>query len=307
MAELELQPASEVVGPMAGGGNIGAFVTGLDLSSPSGEIPVDALVKGLETHGVLIFRGAPISAERFVALGRAFGELEILPEPEKRHPDHPEIFNLTNVAPDGSMVEYDQPQSVFLRGTQRWHTDSSFREIPCLCTMLKAVQVPSLGGDTEFADMVGAYEALPADRKAALETAELVHSYEFSRANNPGRMDPMSEEERAKYPPVRHPLVRQHPDRSRSLYMGGHASHIAGAELDVEAGLDGGRALLDELLKFATTSRFLYRHIWQQNDLVIWDNRRTLHRLRPYDIANQRRVMQRLTVAGSEPVAPVSA
>jgi alpha-ketoglutarate-dependent taurine dioxygenase len=306
MGQATFTPAVEIVGPMAGGGEIGAFVTDVDLVNPGVELPVAEIMDGLETYGVLIFRGVPIAADRFVALGQALGELEILPEPDKRHPNHPEIFNLTNVGPDGVIADYDDPQSVFLRGTQRWHTDSSFREIPCLCTMLYALEVPSLGGDTEFADMAGAYEALPADRKAIFEQAELIHSYEFSRANNPGRMNPMSEEERKKFPPVRHPLVRQHSDGTRSLYMGGHASHIAGAELDVEAGLDGGRALLAELLKFATTSRFLYRHVWQPHDLVIWDNRRTLHRLRPYDIANQRRVMQRLTVVGTEPVLPVS-
>ncbi|MEM7326394.1 MAG: TauD/TfdA family dioxygenase [Actinomycetota bacterium] len=300
------RPASEVLGPIVGGGDIGAFVEGIDLTDPGAPLPIDAIVTALETHGVLIFRGMPISADRFVALGRALGELEILPEPDKRHPDHPEIFNLTNVEPDGTIADYADPQSVFLRGTQRWHTDSSFREIPCLCTMLYAVEVPDLGGDTDFADMVGAYEALPDDRRAIYEQAELIHSYEYSRANNPGKMNPMSEEERRKYPPVRHPLVRQHPNGSRSLYMGGHVSHIAGEELDGKRGLDGGRALLAELLDFATQPRFLYRHIWQANDLVIWDNRRTLHRLQPYDIANQRRVMRRITVVGTEPVVPVS-
>ena len=315
---LSFRSAGKAEGPAAGGGSIGAFVEGLDLSDPTVPLPVAALVDGLERHGVLIIRGQSIPADRFVALGRAFGSLEILPEPDKRHPDHPEIFNLTNVTSNGAIAPFDGPQSVFLRGTQRWHTDSSFRKIPCLCTMLNALEVPADGGETEFADMVAAYEALPADRKAALADTELIHSYEYSRANNPGRMDPMSEQERAKYPPVRHPLIRQHKNGSRSLYMGGHVSHIADTPLDLDAGHDGGpdaghdarhdggRALLAELLAFATEERFVYRHRWQQHDLVIWDNRRTLHRLRPYDIANQRRVMQRLTVAGTEPVRPVT-
>ncbi len=283
------------------GGSTGAFVDGFPLTDDGAEpLPVDQLTRGLEQHRVLIFRGPPIPAERFVSLGLAFGELEILPEPEKRHPDHPEIFNLSNVRPDGGIVTFDEPQSVFLRGTERWHTDSSFREIPCLCTMLNAITVPASGGETEFADMVAAFEALPAERQAELRQLTVVHSYEYSRANNPGKMDPMSEMERAKFPAVRHPLVRRQPDGRGSLYMGGHASHIDGMDVDA------GRAMLAELVEFASADRFVYRHRWQANDLVVWDNRSTLHRLRPYDIANQARVMQRITVAGREPVVALA-
>jgi len=281
------------------GGPLGAFVEGVPLGESardSDQLPIAELIAGLERHGVLIFRGVPIPAERFVALGRSFGRLEILPEPDKRHPEHPEIFNLSNVRPDGEIVTFDEPQSVFLRGTQRWHTDSSFREIPCLCTMLNAITVPPEGGETEFADMVAAFEALPLDRQAALSTLTVIHSYEYSRANNPGEMDPMSEEERAAYPPVRHPLVRRHHDGRRSLYMGGHASHIEGmAEAE-------GQELLAELVAHAADGQFVYRHVWHDHDLVVWDNRSTLHRLLPYDIARHRRVMQRITVAGTEPV-----
>ncbi len=277
---------------------LGALVTGFAPGTPDGgDLPdVAELTAALAEHGVLVFRGSTISAAEFVALGRAFGELEVLPEPEKRHPDHPEIFNLSNLDPDGEIVTFDDPQSVFLRGTERWHTDSSFRRIPCLCTMLNAIEVPATGGETEFANMRAAYDALPEDRKQHLRTLTAVHSYEYSRANNPGRMDPMDDAERANYPPVPHPLVRRHADGGESLYMGGHASHFV--ELDEAEG----RALLAELVEFAAQDQFVYRHTWQQDDLVVWDNRWTLHRLRPYDIAHQRRVMQRLTVAGSEPV-----
>ncbi len=286
-------------------GAFGVFVEGADLGGgpiagqPIGPEITARLTAALAEHGVLVFRGTAIAAERFVALGRALGELEILPEPDKRHPDHPEIFNLSNVRPDGEVVQFDEPQAVFLRGTERWHTDSSFREIPCLCTMLNAITVPNEGGETEFADMAMAYEALSEDRRAELDALKVVHSYEFSRANNPGRMEPMSDEEKAKYPPVTHPLVRVHPGGRRSLYMGGHASHIDGRPIE------DGRRLLEELVEFAGQERFVYRHRWQANDLVIWDNRSTLHRLRPYDIARHARVMQRITVAGTEAPVPV--
>lgn len=298
MTEPSFVPTGEPLGAFVEGLLFNTGAAGADGARPGdwGGLSIDALTAGLEQYGVLVFRGSPIPAEQFVALGKAFGELEILPEPDKRHPDHPEIFNLSNLRPDGGIVTFEEPQAVFLRGTERWHTDSSFREIPCLCTMLNAITVPPEGGETEFADMVAAYEALPADRQDELRRLTVIHSYEFSRANNPGEMDPMSDEERAKYPPVRHPLVRLQPDGRRSLYMGGHASHIEGMpEAD-------GRALLAELVDHAGSERFVYRHVWQDNDLVVWDNRSTLHRLRPYNITGHARVMQRITVAGSEPV-----
>lgn len=275
---------------------LGARVEGFDPAAPATDQLVAALSMGLAEHGVLVFRGHEIRAEDFVKLGRAFGDLEILPEPQKRHPDHPEIFNLSNVRPDGELVVYDEPQSVFLRGTERWHTDSSFREIPCLCTMLYAVEVPPTGGETQFANMVAAYESLPSNEQDHLATLAATHDYVWSRANNPGEMDEMDEEEKAKYPAVQHPLIRVHADGRRSLYLGGHVSHIVG--LDAPAS----RALLNDLVERATSPQFVYEHHWQANDLVVWDNRSTLHRLRPYDIAGQPRVMRRITVAGVETV-----
>jgi len=275
----------------------GARVVGFDPAAGVDAELVAALGQGLVDHGVLVFRGVRIEPAQLVELGRAFGRLEILPEPEKRHPDHPEIFNLSNVRPDGDVVERDEPQAVFLRGTERWHTDSSFRAVPSLCTMLYAVEVTDRGGETEFADMYRANEELPDHLRAEVDGVRLVHSYAFSRANNPGELEPMSDEELVQYPPVTHPLVRVHPDGRRSLYMGGHVAGVEGM------GEPEGRELIDEVLAHATQDRFVYRHRWQADDLVVWDNRSTLHRLRPYDIANTRRVMRRITVAGVD--APV--
>lgn len=297
----------------------GAQVFGFDPAAASGDHPADgdggdgngdgngqefdrdtvaALGQALVDHGVLVFRGVAISPAHLVALGRAFGQLEILPEPEKRHPDHPEIFNLTNVRPDGEVVARDEPQAVFLRGTERWHTDSSFRAVPSLCTMLYGVEVPDSGGETEFADMYQAFEELPDELRAAVTGRRLIHSYAYSRANNPGELEPMSEDELARYPAVSHPLVRRHPDGRCSLYLGGHVAAMEDVD-DPE-----GRQLIDAVLAHATQERFVYRHRWQDDDLVVWDNRSTLHRLRPYDIANTRRVMRRITVAGTDAPTP---
>lgn len=271
---------------------LGAFVRDFDVAQSTTPEFNAALGSALLEHSVLIFRGQHLSRAEMVQIGQAFGELEILPEPDNRDPDHPEIFNLTNVRPDGQLVHVDEPQAVFLRGTQRWHTNSSFREIPALCTMLYAVEVPHRGGQTQFANMRKALGLLPPDQRAEIEDLSLVHSYEYSRANNPGRMDPMTEEEKAKYPPVTHPWVRRNVDGTSSLYMGGHASHIVGRDptesrqwfAEIEAQL----SLLD----------VVYEHQWQAHDLVVWDNRTTLHRLMGYDIANDRRIMRCITVSG---------
>ena len=274
----------------------GARIHGLHEDRIIGQQLVEELAAGLTEHGVLLMRGGEISPRRLVELGRAFGELEILPEPDKRHPDHPEIFDLTNVRKDGAVVDFEEPQAVFLRGTERWHTDSSFRKVPCLCTMLYAVEVPDAGGETQFANMYAALEQLPDDLRYVVNGKRLIHSYVYSRANNPGRMDPMSPEEEAKYPAVSHPWVRTHKDGRQSLYMGGHVSHVEGMDLDE------GRELVEEVLVAATKSEFVYEHHWAENDLVIWDNRSTLHRLRPYEISARRRIMRRVTVAGVDPV-----
>jgi len=284
---LEFEPLSN---------NFGARLHGLDGGRALDDGLIDELRSGLIKNGVLLLRGQEISPARLVQLGKAFGELEILPEPDKRHPDHPEIFDLTNVRKDGAVVDFQEPQAVFLRGTERWHTDSSFREIPCLCTMLYAVEVPESGGETQFANMYAAFKSLPISLRDEIDDKNLVHSYVYSRANNPGRMDPMSPEEESKYPPVTHPWVRTHADGRKSLYMGAHVSHVEGMDPDE------GRALIQEVLAGATEERFVYQHVWQANDLVVWDNRSTLHRLRPYEITKHRRVMHRVTVAGVDPV-----
>lgn len=282
---------------------LGARVVGYDPAGAVDESLVDTLAHALLQHSVLVFRDLQIEAGQLVALGRAFGDLEILPEPDKRHPVHPEIFNLSNVRPDGEIVTFDEPQSVFLRGTQRWHTDSSFRPVPCLCTLLYAHEVPPTGGETEFADMYAAWAALESAEQMELSRLHLVHDYSYSRAHNPGRMDPMTTEELDRYPPVSHPLVRTHADGRKSLYMGGHVSHIAETEPAGEAAIATGRAQIARLTERATAAAFVYRHHWRAGDLVVWDNRSTLHRLRPYDIAKHRRVMQRVTVAGTDTVS----
>ncbi len=277
--------------------SLGARVEGFDCASEEAGRHAAELKQALSDRQVLLFRDQDLTDAAFVRFCRLFGDLEILPEPDKRHPEHPEIFNLTNVRADGSLTPQDDPQAVFLRGTGRWHTDSSFGEVPCLATALYAVEVPPVAGDTEFANMIAAYRALPEAERADLSRKTAVHSYAYSRSANPGKLKPLSEEELAKVPDVRHPVVRELPDGRRSIYLGGHVSHLEGCE--VEASRREVRALEDRLTRLGN----VYRHQWRVGDLVLWDNRTTLHRLTGYEIDKHARVMRRCTVAGKEGVA----
>jgi alpha-ketoglutarate-dependent taurine dioxygenase len=278
--------------------SLGAAVTDIDCASDGTKFAGE-LQAALKCWQVLLFRDQDLTDEDFVRFCRNFGDLEILPEPDKRHPVHPEIFNLSNVKPDGSLPHRDHPQAVFLRGTSRWHTDSSFRDIPCLATILYAVTVPPEGGDTEFANMIAAYDSLDKEERRELEQCRVVHSYAYSRSANPGKLAPMSAEELARVPDVVHPLIRQHEDGRRSVFLGGHASHIDGEP--VEASRKRVRALEDRLTAIGN----VYRHQWRQGDVLIWDNRTTLHRLTDYAIDRHPRVMRRCTVAGRKRVVPV--
>jgi alpha-ketoglutarate-dependent taurine dioxygenase len=275
--------------------SLGALVEDVDCNDDFLD-QADSLKTALAKWQLLLFRDQDLSDSAFLEFCRNFGTLELLPEPEKRHPEFPEIFKLSNVKPDGSLTHHDDPQAVFLRGTSRWHTDSSFRTIPCLATILYAVTIPPQGGDTEFANMIAAFEGLSENDKAKLATLKAVHSYAYSRSTNPGELEKMSEEELTQVPNVVHPVVRQQTDGRASIYLGGHVSHLDGH--DVVAS----RAQVRDWEEQFTALENIYRHQWRQGDVLIWDNRSTLHRLTGYEIDKYARVMRRCTVAGYEHV-----
>ena len=277
--------------------SLGALVDNVDCNDDMA-LQADALKDALARWQVLLFRDQKLTDGSFLEFCRNFGPLELLPEPEKRHPEYPEIFNLSNLKADGSLTHRDEPQAVFLRGASRWHTDSSFRDIPCLATVLYALTVPPEDGDTEFANMIAAYDSLSADEKVELEALEAVHSYAYSRSTNPGRLEPIKAEELARVPDVTQPLVRELPDGRRSIYLGTHASHIEGKPVNK------GRARLRALEDQLTDVGNVYRHKWREGDLLIWDNRSTMHRLTGYRIDKYARVMRRCTVMGTEKVFP---
>jgi alpha-ketoglutarate-dependent 2,4-dichlorophenoxyacetate dioxygenase len=183
---------------------------------------------------------------------------------------------------------------MFMLANQLWHTDSSFKRVPGKVSFLSAHEVPLSGGETEFADLRAAYDALDAATKERIDGLVAEHSIFYSRSLI-GYTE-FSNEERAALPAVPQTLVRIHPGSGRkTLYLASHASHIIGWPVEQ------GRALLDELITFATQPCFVHQHRWRAGDLVVWDNRCTLHRGRPYDDANCRRDMRRTTVEDSAP------
>ena len=197
----------------------------------------------------------------------------------------------------GQVIPAEDRRMVYQLANMLWHSDSSFKPVPSLCSLLTGRIVPPEGGATEFASARAAYPSLPEDLKRRAEAAVVVHDFSWSRDQvRPGFF---TAEERAVYPPVRHRLVRANPvNGRRALFLGAHASHLEGLPIDE------GRALLRTLLDHVTQPEFVYRHEWEAGDLVIWDNRCVLHRATPYDTERHQRLMQRTTIAG-DPAEPV--
>lgn len=268
---MEVKPLSGVMG---------AEVRGVDLSRP---IDLERIQQAFDRHLLLVFPAQAIEPAQHIAFSRAFGDLQVHVLDQYRHPQYPEIYLLSNVK--GGKTTGEHPD----KGTLVWHSDLSFQKRPALATILYGLEVPKAGGDTLYANMYAAYDALDGDTKAQIENLRAVHDLDASRmrAGEP----PMSAEQRAKAPPVEHPMVTKHPRTGRKiLYISRHVSHIAGME---RAKSD---ALLDRLMAHATQDRFVFRHRWGPRDVVMWDNRCTMHCATPYDAAGERRVLHRTVV-----------
>lgn len=273
----------------------GATLRGLDLGRPLGDAEVAAIREAQAEHLVLVFPDQRLSPESHIDFSRRFGELQVHVLSEYHFQGHPEIYHLTNVAPDGSVVDAHPD-----RGTLKWHTDTSFQAVPCALTLLYGREVPREGADTLFADMYAAFEALPEGLKQRVQSLEGVHDLAQSR-RDVGHDDRFTEEKQAAAPPVLHPLARRHPRTGRlALYIGSHCARIEGLP-PAES-----RALLDELTERATQPGNVYRHRWRRGDLVVWDNRCVLHCATPFDTARERRDMVRTLVKGEAVLGPPS-
>lgn len=271
------------------GATLGATVTGIELAKID-DATFGSIEEAWHTHGVLIFPGQSLSDEEQIAFSRRFGALEKLITEKAQNPD---IGMLSNVRPNGELLEPEGSYALFLYGNTFWHTDSSFKRVPSKASLLSARRVPSTGGETEWADMRAAYDELDAALIADLEDAIAVHSYRYSQGLV-GGVDVLSEEEWKALPPVEHPVIRTHPATGRkNLYIGRHASHIKGRDVEES------RALLNRLTEEASKPPRVFSHTWTEGDIVIWDNRCVLHRGRTWP-ADQGRVMARTTIAGDD-------
>jgi alpha-ketoglutarate-dependent 2,4-dichlorophenoxyacetate dioxygenase len=279
-------------------------VSGVDLTRPLSRDEVAALEAGMDRYAVLVYHDQKITDEQQMAFSVNFGPMEdarggnITKDQDRRL--QVGMNDVSNLGKDGRPMERDSRQRAFNLGNMLWHSDSSFRPIPAKYSILSARVVNPVGGNTEYADMRAAYDALDAATRAEIEDLVCEHSLMYSRGSL-GLMD-YSDEERAMFRPVRQKLVRTHPVTGRkSLYLSSHAGAIVGMPMP-EA-----RMLIRELTEHATQPRYVYVHRWTTWDLVMWDNRQMMHRVRRYD-ESQPRDMRRTTIAGDAPtVAQVEA
>ena len=281
-------------------------VSGVDLRLPVDRNVLLEIEAALDRCAVLVFRGQPLADEEQIAFSRRFGPLETsigTIRKNRKHRLRSELADISNLDGENNIRAPGDAWRMMLLANQLWHTDSSFKRVPGKISLLSAREVPPAGGETEFADLRAAYEALDEPMREKIDGLVAEHSIFHSRSLV-GYTD-FSEEERATLPPVPQALVRVHPGSDRkTLYLAAHASHIVGWPFEQ------GRKLLEELTAFATQSQFVHRHCWQVGDLVVWDNRCTLHRARPYDDARYRRDFRRITVEDSAPTlkqAPIRA
>jgi alpha-ketoglutarate-dependent 2,4-dichlorophenoxyacetate dioxygenase len=268
-----------------------AEAPGIDLARPLAPAQVKEIVAAMDRYAVLVFRGQKLGEDEQIACAKQFGPLDLglrkLRRGEAHRFRHAELIDLSNTEADGKLVSRDHPKLFSNIANQFWHSDSSFQKPAARYSMLHAMVVPPKGGETEYADLRAAYDALPEDLKKEIAGLEAEHYALHSRLLLGDTS--YSEEQKKTIPPATWPLVRTHAGSGRKvLWVGIHATHILGMTVPE------GRMLLAELLEHATQREFVYRHQWRVGDLVMWDNRAVVHRGRRWDVS-QRREMRRAT------------
>jgi alpha-ketoglutarate-dependent 2,4-dichlorophenoxyacetate dioxygenase len=270
-------------------------VTGVDCAQPLSPDEVTVIEAGMDRYAVLVFRDQPLTDQQQLAFTRHFGELEghttaghIRKQQDSRLGAG--MADFSNLDKSGNIMSDQDRVWFFKLGDRLWHSDSSFRPVPAKYSLLSGRVLPSWGANTEFADMRAAYDALDDRTRQEIEDLICEHSLTFSREAI--GFTELTPEEREAFHPIRQRLVRVHPVTGRkSLFLSSHAGTILGWTVP-EA-----RMFLRDLTEFATKDRFVYSHEWRVNDLVIWDNRTTMHRARRFD-RNEVRDVRRTTLAG---------
>ena len=270
-----------------------AEVGDVDLSKPLDGATLDAVRQAFWTYAVLVFPDQRLSAEQHLAFARHFGPHETsigVYRSDTAMRTRPEIADVSNLNASDEIWGRDSRLRMFQLGNRLWHTDSSFKRVPALASLLYARSIAPVGGHTEFADLRAAWDALPEATRQRARGPIVEHSIFNSRAKL--GFTNFSDEERRMMPPVPQVLVRTLPQSGReSLYLASHAGRVLGMPDDE------GRALLDELVEHATQRQFVYTHRWRVHDLVMWDNRCTMHRGTEFDDLRWRRDVQRATVS----------
>lgn len=272
-------------------GRFAAEISGVDLSASLDEATFGRIREAFLAHSLLVFRGQELTNEQHIAFSRRFGELEIHTAKHWLLPDQPEILVLSNRGEKGTKP--------IVNGGAYWHSDITYKAKPPLGSLLYALEVPPEGGDTLFADMYAAYETLDEDTRAQIARLRAIHRY-ADRYRQMGVEDrerpPLTREQLAEVPDVEHPVVRTHPETHRkALFVNeGFTVGITGM------GQDDGHALLERLFEHSVRPEHVYRHRWRAHDLVMWDNRCTMHRATDYDL-RYTRAMHRTTIRGDAP------
>jgi alpha-ketoglutarate-dependent 2,4-dichlorophenoxyacetate dioxygenase len=268
-------------------------LTGVDVRALD-ERGLDELRALMDRYAVLVIRDQPFTDDDQAAFATRLGGGELVTkvgrsviDPNKRL-KHEALTDISNLDENDRIMDPADRRRMYSLGNRLWHSDSSFQSPPARYSMLSAKEVPSAGGETEYADMRAAYDAFPDALKAQIEDLRAFHSIIYSRSTI--GFTEFSDAERAQFPGAEQPLVRLHPGSKRkSVYVASHASHVIGWPVP------DGRILLRELLALATQPQFVYRHTWRVGDFVIWDNRCTMHRGLAFDETRERRDLRRVT------------
>ena len=274
---------------------LGARVTGIDFRAPLDTTTVDAVMAAWMEHLVLVFPDQPLTDQQHAEVSHYFGVPEVFHQGILKSTTVPEIFRVSNTDEDGNLMPPDHPTMQQISSARQWHTDSSYRQHPAIGSLLHGIRTSKTGGLTCFINMYAVYEALPPELKRQVENKRARHDFEhLSRLTG---ATPPTPEERAAMPPVWQPLVRRHPVTGRkSLYISPiYNDEIEGMES--EAAVE----LVAALTAFAEQDRFVFKHKWTDHDIVMWDNRCTMHLVTPHD-PTEKRIMHRTTIAGTHAV-----
>ena len=275
-----------------------AEVTGIDLRAPLDAGAVADIHAAMDRYAALVFHDQPLTDEEQIAFTKSLGKIELNTANNVTRLDQRrlgiEMSDISNLDQQGNLLARDDRRRAFNLGNQLWHSDSSFKAVSAKYSLLSARVVPSAGGNTEFADMRAAYDTLDPETKAAIEDLITEHSLLFSRGQL-GFTD-FTAEERVKFAPVRHHLVRTNPATGRrSLFLSSHIGGIVGWPMPEAL------AFVRDLAEHATQRQFVHAHTWRQHDLVMWDNHQTMHRARRYRDMGEVRDMRRTTLEGDGP------